>query len=106
MSRSLLTEPPESAAAPSPHSIAVLGELHRFVPVDRVIEFVRLGWLPLPTLAGTHHGEFKVHVVWLCCCGAKEPDPHTARALARASIRASKEREFRHRQIAAGRGKR
>jgi hypothetical protein len=64
------------------------------------MEYVRLGWLPLPSLYGTHHGEFKVHVVWLCSCEATEPDPLKGRQLAMANLRLEKDRQFRHRQSA------
>jgi hypothetical protein len=84
-------------------SMQVLGGLHRFVRMERTMEFVRLGWLPLPSLVGTHHGD-KVHVVWLCCCGAKEPDPRAGREAARMTLRAQQEQRFRHCQLAFGRG--
>lgn len=78
----------------------VIGELHRFVSHGRAMEYVRLGWLPLPSLDGTHHGEFKVHLVWLCSCEAAEPDPLKARQLAMANLRLQKDQQFRRRQLA------
>jgi hypothetical protein len=73
------------------------------------MDFVRHGWLPLPSLDGTYHGEYRVHLVWLCCCERSDqaPDPQVARALVRASIRASQRRTRDYARIAAGhRGKR
>jgi hypothetical protein len=77
-------------------------EVHRFVPVGRAMEWVRLGWLPLPTLADTHHADYRVHVVWLCCCGVKDdpPSPVGQRTAAHANVRLAKEQAFRHRHIA------
>jgi hypothetical protein len=78
----------------------VSAELHRFVPVGKAMQWVRLGWLPLPTLADTHHADYRVHVVWLCCCDAKDnaPDPNVQRSTANATVRLAKEQAFRHRQ--------
>jgi hypothetical protein len=73
------------------------------------MDFVRQGWLALPTLDGTHHGEYRVHLVWLCCCERNEqeaPDPKLARALARASIRASQQQQRDYVRIAGRRGRR
>lgn len=39
---------------------------HRWAPHEKVLDYLKLGWLPLPTLEGTHHGEWSVHMVWLC----------------------------------------
>ena len=46
---------------------------HRWVTFDRVLDYLRLGWLALPTLEGTGHGLWAVHCVWLCQCRAVEP---------------------------------
>lgn len=82
--------------------------LHRFVSVHRAMDFVRQGWLALPTLENTHHAEHRVHVVWLCCCERSEqaPDPKLARALARASIRASQQQQRDYARVAGRRGRR
>lgn len=37
---------------------------HRWAPREMVDEYVRLGWIPLPTLEGTIHGVWRVHVLW------------------------------------------
>lgn len=47
--------------------------LHRYVLHDHVPDYLRLGWLALPTLEGTHHGCWSVHCVWLCGCRCAEP---------------------------------
>ncbi|MCA6110869.1 hypothetical protein [Bradyrhizobium cenepequi] len=46
---------------------------HRFVVWLRVPDYLRLGWLALPTLDGTHHGYWAVHMVWLCDSPIVEP---------------------------------
>ena len=48
--------------------------LHRWVIHPRVPDYLRCGWLALPTLEGTHHGMWSVHCVWLCQCIAAEPN--------------------------------
>lgn len=47
--------------------------LHRWVMFDRVPDYLRLGWLALPTLEGTGHGLYSAHCIWLCECRAVEP---------------------------------
>lgn len=49
--------------------------VHRWAPLALADDYVRLGWLPLPTLAGTPHGLYRVHVAWLCSCQPPEPPP-------------------------------
>lgn len=49
--------------------------VHRFIPLTRVPDYLRLGWLALPTLEGTHHGFWSVHLVWLCGCDVVDPRP-------------------------------
>ncbi len=44
---------------------------HRFVRTDRALDWLRLGWMPLPSLAGTHHGAWSVHCVWICGCAPR-----------------------------------
>jgi hypothetical protein len=46
---------------------------HRWVRHHRVMDYLRLGWLALPSLDGTHHGCWSVHCIWLCNCEAVEP---------------------------------
>lgn len=48
--------------------------LHRWVPHFQVPDFLRLGWIALPTLEGTHHGIYSAHCVWLCACKPAAPD--------------------------------
>lgn len=45
-----------------------MGEYHRFVPMHVAIDYLRVGWVARATLDGTHHGEWAVHVQWLCAC--------------------------------------
>lgn len=47
--------------------------LHRFVRHQEVSAYLRMGWLALNSLDGTHHGEWSTHMVWLCHCEALEP---------------------------------
>jgi hypothetical protein len=47
--------------------------LHRWVLIERVPDYLLIGWLALPTLEGTHHGRWSVHCIWLCACRAAEP---------------------------------
>ena len=42
--------------------------LHRFVPLADAMDYVLLGWMPRPSLQGTHHGDYSVHIAWLCEC--------------------------------------
>lgn len=60
--------------------------VHRFVPITRVEAWIKLGWLALPSLEGTHHGCFKVHITWRCCCGTEPPIPAGQRASANGPI--------------------
>lgn len=52
---------------------------HRFVLHDVVPDYLRLGWLALSSLEGTHHGFWSAHCVWLCGCKAAEPLQHIQR---------------------------
>jgi hypothetical protein len=47
--------------------------LHRWVRHADVPLYLALGWLPLPSLVGTIHGEFSVHMAWPCECRMVEP---------------------------------
>lgn len=46
---------------------------HRWVRHARADDYLRLGWLPLSTLEHTPHGQFSVHMAWICNCKAVEP---------------------------------
>jgi hypothetical protein len=46
---------------------------HRWVPHHRLPDYMRLGWLALPSLEGTSHGLYSCHCVWLCGCRYVEP---------------------------------
>lgn len=41
---------------------------HRLCRIPKMPEWLALGWLPLQSLDGTHHGEWSVHCVWICDC--------------------------------------
>jgi hypothetical protein len=45
----------------------------RYVRMPLADDAVRLGWLPLPGLIGTHHGSWSVLMEWLCECPAPFP---------------------------------
>jgi hypothetical protein len=47
--------------------------LHRWVITPNVPDYLRIGWLALPTLEGTGHGLYSVHCVWMCSCRMVEP---------------------------------
>jgi hypothetical protein len=47
--------------------------LHRFVRHEQAMDYVLLGWLPLPSLNGTHHGQWAVHLTWICGCSPVTP---------------------------------
>lgn len=49
--------------------------IHRFVRIPYVWSYLRLGWMPLPTLENTHHGAYSVDMVWLCECGREVVEP-------------------------------
>ena len=51
----------------------MIGSIHRFVRFHQAEDYLRLGWLPLPSLRGTHHGDWSVHMAWLCDCPPIEP---------------------------------
>ena len=50
-----------------------LGRLHRYAKISEAMDYVLLGWIPLPSLRGTHHESYAVHMAWLCDCEAIEP---------------------------------
>lgn len=47
--------------------------LHKFVRHEFALDYLRCGWLALPSLDGTHHGAWSVHCVWLCGCAPVYP---------------------------------
>lgn len=46
---------------------------HKFVRHHDAIDHLRLGWLALPDLDGTSHGQWSVLCVWLCSCPLVQP---------------------------------
>jgi hypothetical protein len=46
---------------------------HRYCRIPHMADWLALGWLPLPSLDGTHHGDWSVHCVWICDCPAPSP---------------------------------
>ena len=51
----------------------MIAAIHRYVRFYRADDYLRLGWIPLPTLADTPHGQWAVHMAWLCGCDPVEP---------------------------------
>ena len=47
---------------------------HRWVIDEFVADYLRLGWMALPSLEGTSHGIYSVHCIWLCGCHVVEPN--------------------------------
>ena len=60
-------------AVETPDAVRERVTFHRFVPIHRCADYVALGWLPLPSLDGTPHGRWSVHMTWLCGCEPIEP---------------------------------
>ena len=56
------------------HLILPRETTHRFVPFELAMDYVRAGWLPMPTLAGCRHGEWRVHMIWICQCSPPLPE--------------------------------
>jgi hypothetical protein len=46
---------------------------YRYVLHDRVPDYLRCGWMALPSLEGTHHGHYSTLCVWLCTCAVSSP---------------------------------
>lgn len=40
----------------------------RFVRNERVIDWLRCGWIARPILEGTHHARWSVAMEWICDC--------------------------------------
>jgi hypothetical protein len=51
----------------------VIGHVLKYVRHHDACDYLALGWLASPALAGTHHGADSVLMVWLCACPAAVP---------------------------------
>jgi hypothetical protein len=51
----------------------MIAKLHRFVRLAVAEDYLRLGWMATQALRGTYHGQYSVHMVWLCDCEARWP---------------------------------
>jgi hypothetical protein len=51
----------------------MIARLHRFVRLAVVEDYLRLGWMPTQALRNTYHGQYSVHMVWLCDCEPRRP---------------------------------
>lgn len=40
---------------------------------EHIDDWLRLGWYPHDSLAGTHHGQWSVLMEWLCSCHMVRP---------------------------------
>jgi hypothetical protein len=49
----------------------MIGRMVKYVRHDETPDYLVLGWLASPALAGTHHGADSVLMVWLCACAAE-----------------------------------
>ncbi len=47
--------------------------IHRYAPIAKAMDYVMLGWMPMPSLRGTPHGRYSVHMAWPYQCRAIEP---------------------------------
>ena len=45
----------------------------KYVRHDDVDLYLALGWCPSDALAGTHHGEWAVLMLWICSCQCPMP---------------------------------
>ena len=50
-----------------------LAKWHKFARLHAVEDHLRLGWAVTQALRGTYHGQFAVHMVWLCACDVAVP---------------------------------
>jgi hypothetical protein len=51
--------------------------VHRWVRHHMAEDYLRCGWVAQTTLEGTTHGEWSVHVCWICtACAPVEPKRH------------------------------
>lgn len=53
--------------------MTISATVHRWALHAQVEDYLRLGWLALPSLEGTSHGQWSAHLVWLCECKPTEP---------------------------------
>lgn len=44
-----------------------------FIRLVDMPDMLRLGWLPLPGLQGSPHGNWSVLAEWVCSCGRRPP---------------------------------
>jgi hypothetical protein len=70
----------------------MIARINLMVRIDQAMDYCRLGWMPYPTLEGTHHGAWSVHVGWVCDCIPRLPvdDELAHLATAVASLEASR----------------
>lgn len=52
---------------------------HRWVRHEFVPDWLRMGWMALPSLEGTPHGFYSAHIVWLCGCACPTAVPSNDR---------------------------
>jgi hypothetical protein len=50
-----------------------LDGIFHFIPIGKMDEALKLGWMPLPALEGTHHGVHAVLCHWVCDCEMRVP---------------------------------
>jgi hypothetical protein len=41
---------------------------HRLVSFSKIDDYLRLGWILRDSLRGTPHGDWAVHLEWICDC--------------------------------------
>jgi hypothetical protein len=58
-----------SASSGLPAAITRDDAVYRFAPIHEADDFIRLGWMSTPALAGIHHGHWSVLMMWVCGCG-------------------------------------
>lgn len=46
---------------------------HMYVPLNLADDFLKCGWLPLDSLHRIHHGQYAVHMKWICQCSVPNP---------------------------------
>lgn len=54
-------------------AVGMTAAIHKWVRHQQALDYCRVGWMPLPSLDGTHHGEWSVHMIWLCRCPVVQP---------------------------------
>ena len=53
--------------------MSMIAKLHRFVRLAVAEDYLRLGWMPTQALHSAYHGQYSVHMVWLCECKPRRP---------------------------------